>query len=175
MAASLLVLLFLVSQFLFQGISFIGRQPVCFSGPIRQMQKNQDSQDHCRNAPGDVHPLPALHSQECRVMDRHVAKCLRGADPEQEVGELGTDELRDRRGNEEPGQGTCTVTAGKPVGQVHDHPREKPSLGQAREPREKLRKRARPRIQIDGFRIANQLNEAAQGAFRQPVTRHGNE
>ena len=71
---SLLVLLFLAHQFLFQGIPFIGRQPVRFSGPIGQMQEDQDPQDHRWNSPGNVHPLPALHSQKRRVMDRYVAQ-----------------------------------------------------------------------------------------------------
>ena len=68
------------------------------------MPENQDSQNHSRNAPGNVHPLPALHSPKRRVMDHDVvAKGLGGADPEQVVRELGADELCVRCGDEEPG------------------------------------------------------------------------
>ena len=35
-----------------------------------------------------------------------------GADPEQEIRELGADELGDRGGDEEPGEGPPAVTAG---------------------------------------------------------------
>ena len=68
------------------------------------MQEDQDPQNHRRNAPGNVHPLPALHPPKCRVMDTtYAVKGFGGADPEQVVREFWADELGDRCGDKEPG------------------------------------------------------------------------
>ncbi len=50
-----------------------GVEPVRISGPVGQTQEDQDPQDHRRNAPGDVHPLPALHPQKCWVVNRTLS------------------------------------------------------------------------------------------------------
>ena len=127
-----LVLFLLTSQLILQGVALIGTQPARVLGPIGQPDQNQDPQENCRYAPADVHPLPPLHSPDRRVVDSHAADRLGGTDPEQDSRKsLGLDDLRDGRGDEEPGEGPRPVLHGKPVSQVHDHPGEEPSLRQA--------------------------------------------
>ena len=52
------------AQFLLQGIALVGAEPGRLPGPVGQLEQDQDPQDHRRDPPGDVHPLPALEAPD---------------------------------------------------------------------------------------------------------------
>ena len=71
---SLLVLLFLALSSCSRASRSSGVSQCASLGQSGRCEENQNSENHRRNAPGDVHPLPALHPPKCRIVNRHVVK-----------------------------------------------------------------------------------------------------
>ena len=117
--------LFLMLQLPLERLALIRLEPLRLPRAVGEEEQDDHAQQHRRNAPEDVNPLPAFQAEQLGVPV--------GADPEQLVGDLGTDDLGDRRGQEEARQGPGPVAAGEPVRQVNDHPGEEPGLGEAQQ------------------------------------------
>src|SRR5208337_3670734 len=128
MAGLRLMLVFLAEQLVFERPAFIVREPASLVGPVWQPCQHDKTQNHGRDAPEDVDPLPADQTQYRRIVahaDGHDCPADRWAD-----------DLRDRRSDEEPGQRPGTIATGKPMGQVDNHSRVEPALYQTQqEPR----------------------------------------
>ena len=122
------MLVFLAEQLVFERRAFIVREPASLVGPVWQPCQHDEAQNHGRDAPEDVDPLPADQTQYRRIVahaNGHDCPADRWAD-----------DLRDRRSDEEPGQRPGTIATGKPMGQVDNHSRVEPGLGQTQqEPR----------------------------------------
>ncbi len=92
-------------------------------GPVGQHGQYHEAQDHRRYTPDDVNPLPADQPEHGRIVSL--------ADAHEPAGNGRTDDLGDRGADEKPGEHARSIAAGKPVRQVNNHARIKPSLGQA--------------------------------------------
>src|SRR5271157_5726148 len=119
------MLMFLAEQLVFERRAFVVREPASLVGPVWQPYQHDEAQNHGRDAPEDVNPLPADQTQ-----DRWIIPHANGYDC---PGDRGADYLRDRRPDEKPSQGPGTIATGKPMRQVDNHSRVEPGLGQTQQ------------------------------------------
>src|SRR5271165_6947029 len=119
------MLVFLAVQLAFERHTLIVVEPAGLMGPIRQPCQYDETENHGRRAPENVDPLPADQAHD-RWMIPH-------ADGHDSPTDWWADNLCDRRSDEEPGQGPGTIAAGKPMGQIDDHSRVEPGLGQTQQ------------------------------------------
>ena len=122
---------FLARQFGRQRLALVGVEPERLSGPVGQEREDGHPQQHGRDAPGDVDPLPTFQAEDFGMVDQPAVNHLVGADPDQRAGEDWADRLRDRRGDQEPRQRPRPVSDREPVREINDHAWEKPRLRQA--------------------------------------------
>src|SRR6185295_3558282 len=116
-----------------EGVARFGREPLRLLRPVGQVDEDEDTEHDGGDAPGDVDPLPSLEAPELGMMDGHAPHDFVRADLQEDVRELGADDLGDGCGHEEVGQGPGAVAAREPMRQVDDDAWIEARLGQPQE------------------------------------------